>query len=119
MSEVCKRDKHFSVGDLVRVRDWDDMAAEFDSDGDVIECKAGFTAEMRHLCGTEFIICNPQTTDGYMNYAHGVEGFSRWCSDIEWIITEDMIEHVEEEDAYDDVDGVEDITSILSSGGVE
>lgn len=122
MSEACKRDKHFSVGDLVRVRDWDDMAEEFGIVGDVIQCDAGFLPSMRYLCGKEFTICNPQDLDGIdsgiTNYAHGVEGFKKWLIDDEWIITEDMIEHVDEEDMCDDMDCVEDITGILSSGGV-
>ena len=42
----------FKVGDIVRVRDWDDMVEEFGlTPNRNIDCKFYFTEEMRHLCG--------------------------------------------------------------------
>lgn len=45
----------FSVGDRVRIRDWDDMASEFgvDEDGE-IPCKYIFAQSMRDFCGQEY-----------------------------------------------------------------
>lgn len=42
----------FQVGDVVRVRSWDDMKAEFglDYDGN-INCRFGFTRAMQKMCG--------------------------------------------------------------------
>lgn len=47
----------FSVGDRVRIRDWDDMASEFgvDEDGE-IPCKYIFAQSMRDFCGQEYTI---------------------------------------------------------------
>ena len=52
-------DLDFCVGDLVRIRDWDDLANEFyvDDDGDIcVDDGMWFTSSMRYLCGREFII---------------------------------------------------------------
>lgn len=42
----------FQVGDVVRVRSWDDMKDEFglDADGN-INCRFSFTRAMRKMCG--------------------------------------------------------------------
>lgn len=42
----------FQVGDVVRVRSWDDMKDEFglDADGN-INCRFCFTSAMRKMCG--------------------------------------------------------------------
>lgn len=42
----------FQVGDVVRVRSWDDMKDEFglDADGN-INCRFGFTRVMQKMCG--------------------------------------------------------------------
>ena len=42
------------VGDVVRIRSWEDMEAEFgvDEDGN-IPCKYNFTDFMRNMCGDE------------------------------------------------------------------
>ena len=45
----------FKVGDRVQFKEWDEMEKEFglDFSGDInIKCCGGFTASMRHLCGT-------------------------------------------------------------------
>ena len=45
------------VGELVRVRQWDDMVAEFGvDDGGDIPCENYFTVSMKHLCGEEFVV---------------------------------------------------------------
>lgn len=44
----------FSVGDSVRIRDWDDMFSEYGGVPDgIINCKYTFTAAMRKFCGQE------------------------------------------------------------------
>ena len=89
----------FHVGDVVRIRDWDDMVAEFgiDRNGD-IPCRAHFVRGMRRLCGNVFTITN---TDGC-----DVGG----CTHTMLRITTDMIEHVQESE---EVVLQEDITEMI------
>ena len=52
-SEPVKEKPTFKVGELVRIRQWDDMVKEFGVDdvGDIILCKTGFIKKMYPLCG--------------------------------------------------------------------
>ena len=72
------------VGDIVRIREWDDMADEFDvnSVGD-IECEFTFIKDMRKLCGLEFEITE---IDEHKVYGHHSS----------YSISFDMIESVED-----------------------
>ena len=47
--------KHeFHVGDVVRIRQWDDMAAEYGTDEcDNIPCPGYFVRDMKKFCGRE------------------------------------------------------------------
>lgn len=45
-------------GDLVRIRTWDDMASEYESDDDGIYVPGYFSDTMGILCGREFKIFN-------------------------------------------------------------
>lgn len=49
--------KDFKAGELIRIRQWDDMEQEFGlrASGS-IDCKCYFTKSMKYLCGKEFII---------------------------------------------------------------
>ena len=51
--------QEFQVGDIVRIRDWDDMADEFgvNSYGS-IRCNGNFIPSMRYLCGLELQIAS-------------------------------------------------------------
>lgn len=53
---TTQRYRKFKVGDLVRIREWDDMCREFKHDGAGIHVGEGFIREMRHLCGKIFRI---------------------------------------------------------------
>lgn len=77
--------REFSVGDRVRVRQWDDMAREFGVDGDSIRCNMTFLRSMKDLCGKEFTITRLSASKGV--YGH----------DFQRYISTDMIEHVEED----------------------
>lgn len=50
--EPVKKEPKFKVGELVRIRQWDDMLKEFrlDADGD-INCRVPFVQSMKYLCG--------------------------------------------------------------------
>ena len=49
--------REFNVGDVVVIRDWDDMEAEYGLDKtNDIPCRFTFTTDMKYLCGTEHVI---------------------------------------------------------------
>lgn len=67
--------QRFQVGDIVRIREWDDMEDEFGVDfSGAIKCNGVFTPSMRYLCGLELQIASidnvktfPSTDrDGYI-----------------------------------------------------
>lgn len=77
----------YNVGDRLRIRQWDDMEAEFGLtyDGD-IECKGVFTQSMRDLCGMDFVV------------SKAFPEFDRYYDDSNaefsgWVITCDMLEY--------------------------
>lgn len=71
------------IGELVRIRDWDDMKDEFGTDGyGNIMCEDTFTEDMRGYCGYEFVI---KSIDWTSIGGHG----------LEYSISLDMIEPVE------------------------
>ena len=80
------RDFDPQVGDIVRIRDWGDMVAEFglDSSGD-IPCRFNFVRTMKYLCGREFQISKIDSGGRYYG-ADSVESISL-----------DMIELVKED----------------------
>ena len=89
--------REFQVGDVCRIRQWDDMAAEFGlkSNGN-IKCLATFTDGMRHLCGKLFTIIS-KDEDSHIYYTDD-------SLFDDWIITDDMLElaiNQEDEDLSD------------------
>lgn len=79
---------NFKVGDLVRIRSWEDMAEEFEGYkgliGHSLNCEFGFTQSMKILCGKEFRITS------LCGHSGKVEGL-----DTQYTISKDMIELVE------------------------
>lgn len=81
----------FNIGDRVRIRDWDDMASEYESSRNCIYTPGMvFISEMRDLCGREFEITRisterPVHRNGYTR----VYGIKSNC-----VITTAMIEPV-------------------------
>ncbi len=82
----------FKVGDLVRVRDWDDMAKEFGfSDLYInVTCGCVFNPKMKVFCGQEFVITViEEDSKGFWEIkGHNFNG---------WTITPEMIEPVNRE----------------------
>lgn len=73
----------FKVGDLVRVREWDDMKKEFGSDGDLrIYCKCSFMDMMKKTCGD---VCTIKDLTESGNYKLSGE------NEAGWIYSEDML----------------------------
>ena len=46
----------FNVGDVLRVREWEDMASEYESGSDYIRTELYFLESMRSLCGQTFTV---------------------------------------------------------------
>ena len=58
----------FAPGDIVRIRDWDDMAAEYgvtDGDIDIGENRPWFTQPMRQFCGMICTVTAIETVSRY------------------------------------------------------
>lgn len=83
-------DFDFKVGDRVRIRQWDDMANEYECNCYKLKCKGSFVDGMEYLCGREFII--REIIDN--NYVDDIDG---------WQISTDMIEKVYDEEKKKDI----------------
>ena len=89
-SEPVKEEPKFKVGELVRIRQWDDMAKEFGTaDDDVILCESRFIKEMYPLCGlyAEIVGLNK---DGRV----GLKFFNCCGLNTGWEYSTDMLEKV-------------------------
>ena len=81
----------FNPGDLVVIRDWDDMEEEYGlNEYGNISCKFTFVAEMDYLCGSEWTIRD----FGHNGSVRFVEAHS---PDHDYSISTDMIRHAEDE----------------------
>ena len=89
--EPVKEKPTFKVGELVRIRQWDDMAKEFgvDDDGSIM-CHCNFTEGMRPLCGKYAEIVS-LTENGV---AVTLKFFNCGGLDTSWGYSTDMIEKV-------------------------
>ena len=85
--------QEFQVGDIVRIRDWDDMADEFgvNSYGS-IRCNGNFIPDMRYLCGLESKIVS---IDNVRIFNSGRYGYVVHLErKEEFMITNEMLEFV-------------------------
>lgn len=113
----------FEVGDLVRVKNWDEMEREFGRDGLGIPCNENvrFVVNMEYLCGEVFEIQDVCKNDcaGVDEYAVGVEAFRKETRSLEgeyWIITAEMIEHVDDDRLCDDDVDPESFAAMIFGG---
>ena len=90
-SEPNKEEPKFKVGELVRIRQWDDMAKEFGtrSTGSV-NCRCYFTVAMKPLCG-KYAEIKDLRADGIVF----LRFFNCEKEDKCWSYSTDMIEKVE------------------------
>lgn len=90
------RDIH--VGDVLRIRRWEDMEAEFglDDDGE-INCPFKFTKNMLPMCGQKFTVMKRDLRERFFS-EEGVEkvNLSQWRD--YWNISADMLEPWEDEE---------------------
>ena len=87
----------YKVGDELRIREWNDMAAEFGLDEfGGVDCIYGFTEDMKRLCGMDFTVSKIDSFEGNDEY------FSEEGIEMEyyWSISSDMLEPRTVEDLY-------------------
>lgn len=76
----------YKVGDKVRVRQWDDMAKEFDvNDGDIYMTDCRFIKEMKQYCGKTYEISNMCLVYYNLKTENKV---------LDWVFTDEMLEDV-------------------------
>lgn len=87
------RPEDIHVGDVLRIRQWDDMAEEFGLSPDCeIMCAYTFTEEMRELCGRTF------TVTAVHEYSSAPRKYEAEEPDFDhWLISADMLEPLNEE----------------------
>lgn len=89
-SEPVKEEPKFKVGELVRIRQWDDMAEEFGTTStDSVNCKCLFTDSMKPLCG-KYAEITKIRDDGKVK----LRFFNCEKEDVGWAFHTDMIEKV-------------------------
>ena len=94
----------FKSGDVVRIRQWDDMEREFGLNCfDGINCKFGFLKHMKELCGLDGLIIDSVGSDNRVTFKNYQIGWSISTDMIERDI--DMWKHDDAIDAYTFVGG--------------
>ena len=89
--EPVKEEPKFKVGELVRIRQWDDMVKEFGTTASgSVNCKCYFTVAMKPLCGKYAEIKDLRVDDIVFLRFFNCDGLST-C----WSYSTDMIEKVE------------------------
>lgn len=109
------RDSDIHVGDVLRIRQWGDMASEYTVvDNDIYiynhSCLIDtFVSSMCSLCGTVFTVLRKEEhRNGSMRY-ESVEGFHN-----KWAITAEMLEPLEDDTEEFDVASDEDFFKLFS-----
>lgn len=107
------RDEDIHIGDVLRIRQWDDMANEFGVNAlGSIDCRCCFTTEMIHMCGKQFTVSNIYEDYGETIY-NSMEGVEYDLDGIEfdeddtWDISADMLEPYIEEKEWEVADDEE------------
>lgn len=108
------KDGEIHVGDILRVRDWDDMAAEFrlDVDGDIVitpretpGLRIWFVRDMRSLCGQTFTV--REIEDGSVAWSY----VSEEPDPRDWTIVAQMLEPAGD---YEPISAPEDSGGLFS-----
>lgn len=85
--------REFQVGDVCRIREWEDMEAEFGVGEQSINTDIAFLDDMRCLCGSLFTVSRVEKHIGYTRYrsCEKVEEYDQYRG-LSYIITGDMLE---------------------------
>lgn len=115
----------FKVGDRCRIRQWDDMEAEFGliggygvgSSWDYIQCDASFLRGMKYMCGKQFtikeIFAAPGCNYSWVRSEEGTETTTALGRGY-WAISFDMLELCEPECTEFEGATYDDLVSLLS-----
>lgn len=107
------RDEDIHIGDVLRIRQWNDMANEFGINAfGSINCRCVFITEMIHMCGKKFTVSKIYEDYGETMYnsAEGVEYDLDGIildKDDTWGISADMLEPYIEEKEWEVADDKE------------
>ncbi len=88
--------REFIKDDIVVIKDWDEMAGEFEHDDYEIECEFGFYKHMRHLCGNKAKITSINGSRIWLEFFEKEPGL-----DYGWSYSTDMIRHYYKDDKDD------------------
>lgn len=102
-----------SVGEKVRIRQWDDMAEQYGFDDVSILCGASFVNEMKYLCGKEFTV-TAVSKIGRKNRYGDEYCLVSGCT-ARYTISSDMIEPIDRVDSPDVVFDSSAISDFLNS----
>ena len=103
----------YHPGDMVRIREYADMLAQYgaDEDGDIYHEGQWFTMDMRKLCGYEFIVQDVYHDEWPDDNIVIISGH-----DMDDCITDWMVELADTGCDDDDDPSMEDYMSILGEG---
>lgn len=97
----------YKVGDVVIIRDWDDMASEYgtDRDGDISHSGNYYFSEYRKFCGTSAVVQDIDDSDGSIELLLS----SGECEWVGGFAIADVVEDIHENDividiTFDDID---------------
>ena len=111
------RDSDIHVGDVLKVRLWEDMSHEYviDEYGNVIiPNEYSFIRAMKHLCGKALTVKEKRVTSkGCMRY-YSIENIEEFDGECAWVITAGMLEPFEDETDEFDVASDEDFFKLFS-----
>ena len=108
----------FDVGDVCRVRRWDDMVAMYGMtpDGSIgLDGGCNFVPHMRRLCGQQYTISEVNSVfGGLAGVYRSYEGVERkgTSDDSFWYITEEMLELIDARRQVDPI-STDDLISFL------
>lgn len=115
-------DRELHIGDRCRIRQWDDMAAEFKVNGGAIMCENRphgviFAPEMRYLCGKEFTISSIVNRDYYEDPSYPTKYYSVEGVEGVWTIIASMLEPIESP-SFEAADITSLIDCLMNQGGI-
>lgn len=90
LAEPAKEKPKFKVGELVRIRQWDDMEKEFGTTGKCIPCLVNFIKDMKPLCGKYAEIVRLRNNNSRVE----LKFFNCDGLEIGWMYSTDMLEKV-------------------------
>ena len=103
------------IGDVLRIRSWEDMCMEFDVDEDeeILYDDVWFLEDMRDLCGKIFTVSNAEGNDECGYDYQSVQGVEHPDKDTTWSIRAWMLEPYEDNAEWEVADDNE-IALLLS-----